>query len=410
MSKQKLYTTLLLLSVLFAERFLDPLGMITAMDRTYTLLTYAVFSIVGFFAFRKGIKKNEQFPNKWYYLLVGSIVFSAVMAHLFHNQGLIVSFSATFGAVLTYLLLLFLIKLNIPEEEYMRIIRRFAYIGMACYVINALVFPAKIIGGTEYENVDMSRGIVRIALPIVLWIVLLFLYSLNQWILNRNQKSMYCAILCYMFIILSVTRQVILLSTLLGGFMLLKEVGWGKRILVFIVIVFSYFVVLPQIPIYKTMVNLTEDQVDQSQEKLPDIRVLGYLYFCDVDQVNVYTRVFGNGTPHKSSKWSQEEALNAEKNKIYDVDVSWAAFYNHYGAVAVIALLAIFLITAKHCYNCQDRYISYWILYIIGTAFASGVIWFQNQIVEILVVIAMAYAPRRINATPSHSQLIENGK
>jgi len=85
--------------------------------------------------------------------------------------------------------------------------------------------------------------------------------------------------------------------------MLLKEVGWGKRILVSIVIVFSYFVVLPQIPIYKTMVNLTKDQVDQSQEDLSDIRILGYLYFCDIDQVNAYTRVFGNGTPHKSI-WS----------------------------------------------------------------------------------------------------------
>lgn len=400
MPKLKSYTILLFLPVLFAEQFLNPFGVITAMGRTYTLLTYAVFAIVGFFAFRKGIRKNKCFPYKWYYLLVGSIGFSAVMAHLFHNQGFIVSFSAIFGAMLTYLLLLFLIKLNIPKEEYMKIIRQFAYVGMACYVINALAFPAKIIGGTEYENVDMSRGIVRIALPIVLWIVLLFLYSLNQWISSRNQKSMHCAILCYIFIILSVTRQVILLSTLLGGFMLLKEAGWGKRILVSVVALLFFFVVLPQIPIYKTMVNLTEDQVDQSQEDLPDIRVLGYLYFCDIDQVNAYTRVFGNGTPHESSKWNQEEALNAEKNKIYDVDVSWAAFYNHYGIIAVIALLAIFLITAKHCYNRQDRYISYWILYIIGTAFASGVIWFQHQIVEILVVIAMAYAPR-INTNSS---------
>lgn len=400
MPKQKSYTAFLLLSVLFAEQFMNPFGMTTAMGRTYTLLTYAVFVIVGFFAFRKGIKKNECFPYKWYYLLVGSIAFSAVMAHLFHNQRLVVSFSATFGAILTYLLLLFFIKLNISAEEYMKIIRRFAYVGMACYVINALAFPARIIGGTEYENVDMSRGIVRIALPVGLWIVLLFLYSLNQWISNHNQKSMHCAILCYIFIILSVTRQVILLSTLLGGFMLLKEAGWGKRIFVSIVAILFFFVVLPQIPIYKTMVNLTEDQIDQSQEDLPDIRVLGYLYFCDIDQVNAYTRVFGNGTPHVSSKWSQEEALNAEKNKIYDVDVSWAAFYNHYGVIAVIALLAIFLITAKHCYNRQDRYISYWILYIIGTAFASGVIWFQHQIVEILVVIAMAYAPR-INTNSS---------
>ena len=269
-----------------------------------------------------------------------------------------------------------------------------------------MAFPTKIIGGAEYENVDMSRGIVRIGLPLVLWVVLLFLYSLNQWIQSRGQKSMYCAILCYIFIILSVTRQVILLSTLLGGFMLLKEAGWGKRILVSVVAFFFFFVVLPQIPIYKTMVNLTEDQVDRSSEDMPDIRVLGYLYFCDIDQVNVYTRVFGNGTPHESSKWHQEEVLNAEENKIFDVDVSWAAFYNHYGAVAVIALLAIFLITAKHCYNRQDRYISYWILYIIGTAFASGVIWFQSQTVEILVVIAMAYAPKKINAIPPHCQLI----
>lgn len=410
MSKQKSNAIFLLLIVLFAERFLDPLGIITAMGRTYTLLTYVIFVMTGFFAFRKSIRKNECFPYKWYYLLVGSIGLSAVMAHLFHNQGLIVSFSAIFGAILTYLLLLFLIKLNIPAEKYMQTIRRFAYIGMTCYVINALVFPAKIIGGAEFENVDMSRGIVRIGLPLVLWIVLLFLYSLNQWIQSRSQKSLYCAILCYIFIILSVTRQVILLSTLLGGLMLLKEAGWGKRILVFAVAVLFFFVVLPRIPIYKTMVGLTEDQVERSQEELPDIRLMGYLYFCDIDQVNAYTRILGNGTPHNSSKWHQQEALNAEKNKIYDVDVSWAAFYNHYGLIAVIALLAVFLITAKRCYNRQDRHISYWILYIIGTAFASGVIWFQNQIIEILVVIAMAYAPKRIHSSSSHCQLPKNEK
>lgn len=384
---------LLILTILFAENFLNPLGIISSLGRSYTLLSYAVFTLVGIYAYIRGNINYNEFPKKLYVLFIVSIACSSVMAWQFHGQGLFVSMSAVFGTLLTFTTLLFLLKLDIYSFEYIGLIKYFALLGITCYIINVIFFPS-IIFGSEYEDIDMSRGIVRIKLPFIVWIVLFFFYSIDEWCKTSIRSNIYYAVLCYIFILLSVTRQVILLSTVLGGIMILRKYSWKYRFLLIAISISFYLFILPKIPFINTMIELSENQVDKSQNAMPDIRVIDYIYFCDYSQVNILTRIFGNGLPGGDSSWQKQETTNAEVNKIYDVDVSWAVFYNRFGAISVILLLVIFFIVFKHCYHKDKLYVSYWILYIVGTAFASGVLWFTSQRVEILVALAMAYAPK----------------
>ena len=384
---------LLVFTILFVESFLNPFGIISSLGRSYTLLCYVVFSLLGIYSIKYGNKLDNKFPYKLYLFFIINIACSSLMAWNFHGQGLLVSMSAVFGTVLTFTLLLFFLRLDLNSSEYIGLIKSFALLGMVSYIINAIAFPSIILGGSEYENIDMSRGIVRIRLPFVIWIVLFFFYSIDKWNRTGVRRNLYYAALCYLFILLSVTRQTILFSTVLGVIMILRRYSWKYRFLVLVISMSFYFYVLPKVPFINTMIELSEDQVDKSQNEIPDTRIIDYIYYCDYSQVNIYTRIFGNGVPGSDSNWQKEEADNAEVNKIYDVDVSWAVFYNRFGAISVILLLIILFNTFQYCKNENKQYVSYWILYVVATAFASGVLWFINQRVEIIVALAMAYAP-----------------
>lgn len=111
------------------------------------------------------------------------------MAMLFHEQSFKMSFIAIMPYLLSYLVFYILMKFNIPKEKIEKAIWGFCIISMVIYIINVVTFP-NIVFGTEKDEYDMSRGIVRLGVYSIELIVLFFFYSINQWLLTK-QKNMY---------------------------------------------------------------------------------------------------------------------------------------------------------------------------------------------------------------------------
>lgn len=262
-------------------------------------------------------------------------------------------------------------------------------------IINAISFP-KIIFGEEKEYYDMSRGIVRLAVFSIELIVLFFLYAINQWILTRKKKYIWLILLTFIFIVLSVTRQNIGLSALLGLIFVMHKVSWSRKMCVIILCIISYIFIFPQIPIFKTMTDLSKEQANNNKYEKEDIRIRAWRFYTYEYQTNGLTTIFGNGTPSLgNSKWGNdvEKTINPQYggNGCLPVDVGWAGFYWYFGAIATLGLLILLIKGALRKKPQNRQYLSYWCVFITLTSIASGPILFYSQIVSITIVLYLIY-------------------
>lgn len=299
-------------------------------------------------------------------------------------------------------------KLNIPKEKIERIIWIFCYVSMGVYIVNAFTFPNTIFG-IEKDEIDMSRGIARLGVFSIELIVLFFLYAINQWMLTKRKKYVWLILLTFTFIVLSVTRQIIGLSVLLGLLFIMQKASWSKKICVILVCLLIYQFVLPQIPIFKTMTELSEAQAERNKYGEEDIRIRAWRFYTYEYQTNGLTTIFGNGIPSLgNSKWGNkhEKTVYYEYggNGCFTVDVGWAGFYWEFGLFATLGLLTILIKGARRRKELNKQYLTYWCAFIILTAIASGPILFYFQIVSLTSVLYLIYGKDKLHRN-NHPQL-----
>ena len=317
------------------------------------------------------------------------------MASFFQNQSFLTSLIATLPYLFGYITFYILMKLNIPTIKIEKAIWTFCYISMGIYIINVISFP-NIIFGTEKEAYDMSRGVVRLGIMLIELIVLFFFYSINQWILFKKKVYILLIFLTALFIVLSVTRQYILLSFGLGFILILQKASLAKKIAVIVFCFFIYKFVLPQLPMYNAMVELTEAQAEKNEYDKEDIRIQAWQFYTYEYQTNSMTAILGNGVPSLgNSQWGNEfrEAVYPDYggNGCFTSDVGWAGFYWNYGLFTTLGLFFLLLKAAFKKKEKKEQYLSYWCIFIIITSVASGPIIIYYQIISIMTVLYLIY-------------------
>lgn len=325
-----------------------------------------------------------DYPEKYIRLTILGLISSVCMACLFHEQTFMQSFISTLPALFGYLTLPLLVRMNIRPCMVMKAIWCFVGLGMIVYLMNFATLPNMIFGGQE-SDVDDTRGVVRISIPFIIFFPLLLFYSIQQWTTGRKDKKWLLAIIILsVFIVLSVTRQIILLSFVLGCWIWVKNLSLTRRI-VFISAIFAFSVyVLPEIPIYKALMELSENQVERNADKEEDIRIQAWRFYTVENQTNSLSPIFGNGIPSKDiSQWGREHYAKVELNRCFTVDVGWAGFFWLYGGLATFGLLMLFYKAIKKKCPPERQYLKYWLIFIAITSAASGPILFYNQIISI---------------------------
>lgn len=392
--KEKRSLVLLGLVYLAAQGFFNPFGLINPQLSKTLFVAFSIIAVL--FAFRK---RNVGNYPKWAYrcLMIG-IIGASIMAMIFHAQSCVVSLVAILPYFLGYTYF-FVLEKSKPSVIFLeKAFRILTICSLLIYIVNLVSFPTMIFGETKDEY-DMSRGFVRIGMPMIEIVVTYFFYCINNWMIEKNKKNVFWLILTGSMIFMSLTRQIIALSSILGLLFIMQKASLFKKISVVVVCGFIVYVVLPQIPMVKTMIELSENQAINNQND-EDIRVTAWRFYTTEFQTNQLSPIFGNGVPsYGKSKWGnfveQTTALRVDGgNACFTVDVGWAGFFWYFGGIATFGLLFLIIKGIKiHQYR-DKQYLSYSLAFIGLAAIASGPILYYSQISSLSLILYMAYASK----------------
>ena len=179
--------------------------------------------------------------------------------------------------------------------------------------------------------------------------------------------------------------------------MILKSSSWIMKFLVIVSCVLVIYLVLPQIPLFNTLTELTQEQLSTSANIEEDVRIRAWRFYIYQFQTNVITPIFGNGIPTlggKSAWGNQYESIVSYDyggNGCFTHDVGWAGFFWYFGLITTIALFVLLTKAIRKRKNTEEQYLSYWLVFIVITSIASAPILYYNQILSIMSVLYLVY-------------------
>lgn len=384
---RKIRIILLMLIYLSAHKFFNPFGLVT--EQMGKAIFYA-FSLLGIlWAVRYGKKIQHTKTMKYYWWIVGGIVVSVFSVWMNYDQTFPVSVMTTLPYLFAYLYFYVLQKFAIEKEFFVKVIKVLVVCSSVMYVVNLVTFP-NIVFGAEKDEYDMSRGFVRLGVPMIEIVVMWLFYSINQWLLTGKKKWFLWIALTGVLVVMSLTRQVILMSFALSFLMIMQRAKlWKKVVVVGGVALFAAFV-LPEIPIYKSMVELSEDQAYKNKYEEEDIRVTAWRFYVIENQGNLSTAILGNGMPSiGNSKYGNDFEKKTYYayggNGCFYVDVGWAGFYWLYGIFATLGLIMMCVRAIRKSFDEHKLYMAYWFLFILITSVASAPILFHAQVLSLCI-------------------------
>lgn len=407
MLKEKNKYIIIVLIYLSAQNFFNPFGIVP--PQIGKALFY-IFSLIGlYFAFKSRVKLNRiKYPRKAYKLLIIGICVSIAMGSLFHDQSFMVTMIATLPYLFAFLFFFILMKLQVDKALIEKSLKILVVCSLVMYLANLAVFPNKIFGESQ-EEYDMSRGFARLGVPMIEIVVIYLFYSINEWMITRQRKWLFWIGITIVLIVLSLTRQIILFSLVLGLLFVLKHARMSIRVgVVLLTVIFCYFV-LPQIPMYKTMMELSEEQAEKNKYEKEDIRITAWRFYTTDNQTNFVTPFFGNGIPSEgNSVWGIKHMKTIYYeyggNGCFTVDVGWAGFYWYFGLFATMALITLLVKAIIRKKPDKESYLSYGILFFPITSITSGPILFYSQIVSLCLILYLIYGHNKIYSR-NNSQL-----
>lgn len=399
MLREKNKYIIIFLIYLSAQNFFNPFGIVP--PQVGKALFY-IFSLIGlYFAFKSNVKLNRiKYPRKAYKLLIIGICISIAMGSLFHEQSFWVSVIATMPFLFAYLFFFILMKLQVDKALIEKTLKILVVCSLVMYLANLAVFPNKIFGESQ-EEYDMSRGFARLGVPMIEIVVIYLLYSIYEWMVTRRKKWLIWIGITLVLIVMSLTRQVILFSLVFGLLFVLKRARMSIRVGVVLLSVIFYYFVLPQIPIYKTMMELSEEQAEKNKYEKEDIRITAWRFYTTENQTNSVTPFLGNGIPSEgNSVWGIKHMKTIYYeyggNGCFTVDVGWAGFYWLFGLFATLALMTIMIKAIIRKKPDKQSYMSYGILFFLITSITSGPILFSQHIVSLCLILYLIYGNSKI--------------
>lgn len=358
------------------------------------LVYYVIFAICMIVAFKAKGKVNYQAtPKVAYWLILIGISVATAFVPLYNEQSLSVSIQASLVQFIPYSFLYILLAYTPPVDKIEKMLMYMGLLGIIVNGVNMMTAP-NCIFGSEQEEIDISRGFVRVRTPII-YICFLFFYALSKFKNEiKNRRKWLClTVLAYAFIVFWVARQYIAYAAGLGILFYLSQVKWYKKLLLALscILVLQYIVM--EIPFVKNMIEMSSEQKSNSDE---DVRTIAYSYYGDLGQTNDVTRLIGNGVPSLgNSKWAFKFENDIEFMHVYAVDVGWVGFYFYFGVFALIGLLMLFARSIFAKRPIQYQYLNYLLILFFLTDFAGGTILFMDEITALMLFFYLSFKTAR---------------
>lgn len=375
--------------ILAASGFFNPLGTVSPQLSKFIYYGCALYGLL-FFPVKTQVF-NRLYPMKPYRMIIFGIIGAVVMATLFQEQSVSVSLMAVLPYLFGYLSFLVFMKSGMDEDAVKRLIAGLLCCSLFVYVVNFVTFPVMIFGNKDADNIDMSRGVMRIDVQYIDLFILSTFYGINQWLLSKKKKWLIVIGVSGLMIVLSVTRQVIGITAIMGTLFLLKRLPFYKKAIFVVLMAIFVTVFLPKIPIYQALVETTENQIERNDQK-EDVRIREARFYSDEYQTNIFTRFLGNGIPSiGNSRWGNKFEMDISYYGYYSSDIGWIGFYWHFGLIAVVGVF-IFLLKGAMVKKTADReYLTYYCYSIILLSVMSAPILIYTQIIDIMLVLYLIF-------------------
>lgn len=350
--------------------------------------------VCGFVGWRLKTDDNVtlNYPRWLWFLFIVGLMVSNIVCPFYHHQSLLTSFVASSTVIFTYLFIYSLIWLRPDPELLIKYLFVVAGLSMIVYFINFLTFPNNMFGEPILE--DLSRGMLRIHIPLFQIIMLLYFYSIGKWHLEKNNMWLFVSAGLFFCSILSLTRQIILIMSILGFFQLLQNISWMRKLVIGASLASIALVAYTQLPIFQTMRELSENQIDATtSEQKEDVRISDWRYFGYEGTDDIVPLLFGNGTPSTTnSAWGRQLDAFMEENGWFMADTSWPACLYQYGYVTTAILLTILFSAIVKRKNPAKVYLTYFFIALFLRGIASGIWYYPDEIVVSILGFYFLYA------------------
>lgn len=383
---------LLIFTLLAAVRFFNYHDLVSApLGKAAFIAGVAACLLAG--ALQGRSIRHGQYPAMAYAVLMLSLLVSVAMSAMFHDQSILQSVTSTLPYIMAYMMLYAMLRLDISSRAIMRIYLCLCVLSSWVFVVNMFTFPNNMFGEPMLSE-DTTRGIVRIVQEYREVFPLMVFYCINRW--QDTRRAWWLLLMAYfgLFIVLSVTRQTILLTSVIGTWHLLRRVSWQVRLATVTAMGVAAVLAVTQIPMFRTMVEFTQSQTEENAKK-ENVRITAWRYYTYGNQTNALTPLLGNGMPSLGiSPWGKAFDSETQTNYTFAADVGWAGFYWHFGIFALCALVYIIINALRVRKPPQKRFVDYWLVYLLITSFASGIPVYYYQIANMMVILYMAYHRR----------------
>lgn len=328
-----------------------------------------------------------------FHIIMAFIIISIFSVSIFHYQPLTASLKATFMTFCSYLTFYIFLRYDVPIKKIEVFFIIISIVSTVIYLINFVSFPNLVFGNLELE-ISTNRGIPRIPIPFLDIIILVVYYSINKLNTTSSKTWIFPILLGVIIICMSVIRQVILFAIVVAMLLWLKRISLWKKLILVASVCMIFIYVVPQIKIFKDLVQLTHEQVQDRQTA--DLRTSSMTFFTYGYQTNALTPFIGNGIPlAKESTWGKTFESYAENHDAHITDVGWAGFFWEFGIFSVIALFLLMFNGARSVQNNRYLYLKYWLYYEMLLGLFSGPILYNNQIMVIMLILATVYGNRK---------------
>lgn len=377
-----------ILVILASVGFFNPFAILT--EPAQKLLFYISMVLCMGVALFDGVSlRDVKYPRKAYFVLLGAIFFSSVMGAAFHMQSYKMSIIATLPYLMGYAFFYALMRLDVPRNKLMNAYLVLCGISSVIYFINAATFPDNMFGLPIIDE-DITRGIIRLPVVFIEFFPMVVFYAVNKWLLDRKPGWIVVVVVGFIMIFLSVIRQIIALTAVLTLFFFFRKVSWKWKALMAAGAVSIVVFVLPMIPMYNTMIELSEQQKEENDDE-ENIRIQSWRFYTYENQTNAITPIFGNGVPSYGSRWGMEFSSEAYVSGRFAEDVGWAGFFWFFGAIATAALLIMLVAALRKKKAPENQYLNYWLIFVICTSVASGPPLYYWQILDIMVCLYLVF-------------------
>jgi len=322
---------------------------------------------------------NNIFTTPIFLLLI-AILISGFSATFSWGQGLIDSFKVL-TLYLSYILFFLLLNWKMRAKDLEKIILIFGVIYILVFSVTFLLYPMPIFGGIQGYSDD--RGFQRIMLIGLGFLFLFSFYSLSKYLKKRQSLWLIIFLITVIYIIMLLTRQLIISSFIFLTAYILRRSSFFKRIIA-ILLIGCFVYIVSQMNFFQLLVGQTKAQTENMED---DIRVLSAIFYLNDFSPDTFTRIFGNGESSDISSYAKYKDYLEKGLGFYQSDVGYIGLYSKFGILAILAYLIVIFRTIKVSVPEEYLYCKYFLYFVFVTSILGSCTFSRDFIIPIVLAL-----------------------